>query len=530
MITLAELLSGLGLLFIGLRLLGLHLRQAAGLRMRNVLQAATASRWSGLLAGAMAGAVAQSSNAVTLITANLVHGRVLSLAQATPVVAGANAGTAALVFLATLDMRLVVLYMVAVAGLSLHFKLDHHAARRDWIWAGLGLALLFLGLELIKHAPDTLSADDWRMLLGQGLSLPLALLLGVVVALVTQSASAASILAVAALHGGYLDFGAAFWLMTGANVGSGLAVLLSGSGLKGSGRRLCLVHVMVKLGGSALVAAGWVLYPHPTGEGPTAATAGAPMTLALLFLAMQIAGALPLTLWRERAVALTARLTPDDPVERASQPHYIYDRAVDDPVNAVTLAALERERVTAALPQLLPDLDAATAPVAARHTLLAGYRSVASQTDAFLVALIARGLPRDVLEQTLHEQSLLENLRALLETMEGFGRIVDPRGAGPGLLFNLSESLRTLAGLLADTAAERGRDADDLDLLVQLTGDRGELLERMRRQVALSQDLDEAVMRDLLAATRLFERAVWLIRRIAIATRERLPLAQATRP
>ncbi|MDQ8033632.1 MAG: Na/Pi symporter [Bordetella sp.] len=523
MITLAELLSGLGLLFIGLRLLGQHLRQAAGMRMRRALRAATASRWSGLLAGAMAGALAQSSNAVTLITANLVQGRVMSLAQAAPVVAGANAGTAALVFLATLDLRLVVLYMVAAAGLSLHFKLDRHAARRDWIWAGLGLALLFMGLDLIKHAPAGLSADDWRALLGQGLSLPVAALLGAVMALVTQSASAASILAVAALHGGFIGFDAAFWIMTGANVGSGVAVLLSGSGLRGSGRRLCLIHVMVKLGGSAIVAPAWLL----GARGIDAAAAGAPLLLALLFLAMQVAGALPLTLWRERAVALAGRFTPDDPVELASQPHYIYDRAVEDPVNALVLAALERDRLVRRLPALLPDLDSAPAPAPQRRAELEGARSIVLQTEAFLVSLMSRSPARAVLDQALHAQSQLENLRALLDTVEGFARIVDARGAHPTLLFNLSEALRTLAGLLADTAGEGGPDADDLDTLIRISGDRGELLERMRRQVAASDAHDEAAMRDLLAATRLFERAVWLIGRMAIARREREAPLQA---
>jgi len=517
----AELLAGLGLLFVGLRLIGHHLRQAAGHRVRNALRTATASRWSALFAGALTGAITQSSNAVTLITANLVHARVLSVRQAIPVVAGANAGTAVLVFLATLDMRLAVLYLMAMVGLSLHFKLDNHPSRREWLWAALGLALLFMGLDLIKHAPTGLSPDDWRMLLGSGLSDWTALLLGLVMAIVTQSSSAATILAVAILHSGFIGFDAAFWIMTGANVGSGVAVLLSGSGLKGSGRQLCLVHVVVKSVGTAVVVALWIGADLLTGDTAVTRVATNPVTLlAVLFLAMQIAGALPVTILRDVVLALTAKATPADPVEQASTPHYIYDRAIEDPVNALNLAELERDRLTVALPSLVPDLDLRDSdPASARLHRWAGHRNVTGQTAAFLAALIGQGLTRPDLNRALQDQLALENLQALQDTLHEFGEIVDGLPETSSLIFNLSEALRTLTTLLADATQDTSGDPHDLDTLIELTGDRGDLLERLRRQLMRSGEHNDEQIQQLLVATRLFERAVWLIRRLAIARR-----------
>jgi len=517
----AELLAGLGLLFVGLRLIGYHLRQAAGHRVRNALRTATASRWSALFAGALTGAITQSSNAVTLITANLVHARVLSVREAIPVVAGANAGTAVLVFLATLDMRLAVLYLMAMVGLSLHFKLDNHPSRREWLWAALGLALLFMGLDLIKHAPSGLSPDDWRMLLGSGLSNWTALLLGLVMAIVTQSSSAATILAVAILHSGFIGFDAAFWIMTGANVGSGVAVLLSGSGLKGSGRQLCLVHVVVKIVGTAVVVALWIGADLLAGDTAVTRVASNPVTLlAVLFLAMQIAGALPVTILRDVVLALTAKATPADPVEQASTPHYIYDRAIEDPVNALNLAELERDRLTVALPSLVPDLDLRESdPASARRHRWAGHRNVTGQTASFLAALIGQGLTRPDLNRALHEQLTLENLQALQDTVHEFGEIVDGLPETSALIFSLSEGLRTLTTLLADATQDTSGDPHDLDTLIELTGDRGDLLERLRRQLMRSGEHNDEQIHQLLAATRLFERAVWLIRRLAIARR-----------
>ncbi|MEI2417879.1 Na/Pi symporter [Orrella sp. JC864] len=528
MILLAQLLAGLGLLFIGMRLIGQHLRVAAGRRVRAALVRATVSRWSGLLSGMAAGAVTQSSNAVTLILANLMASRALSIGQAVPVAAGATVGSALIVLIATIDIRLVVFYMLALGGFALLFKLDQRVAWRDWIWAGLGLALLFLGLGYIKHAPTGLDASDWDALF-TGLSPALGVLLGLAFAMVTQSALSIVILAVTAVHSGLLDLGATFWIMTGANLGSGLALLVSGSGLKGSGKRLCQAYIAVKLVGTLLVAVGWLAYLRwgtPAGQ-PAFALDSAARVLALLFLAQQAAGALAVVGWRDQVLALTARLTAVDPVEQASQPHYLYDRAIEDPLNAVSLAVLERERLVAALPGLVPDLDHRQAddPAARRH-LWAGHQSVLNQTSQFLVALIGTGELGKELVTVLNEQLQLEYLDKLQDTLYEFSGLVDELQPMPPLLFNLSESLRTLVGLLADTAPQPGRPAADLldvQTLVALTEDRGDLLDRLRRRLtpAVAQaaplPVPAAQVQPLLAATSLFERAVWLVRRLAVA-------------
>lgn len=520
----AQILAGLGLLFVGLGLISKHLRQAAGRRIRGAMRTATTSRWSGLLSGGLAGAIIQSSNAITLITANLVHARVLSLAQAIPVVAGANAGTAVLVFLATIDIRLVVMYLMAMVGLALHLKLDGKPHRRDWLWAALGLALMFLGLDFIKEAPAGLGADDWRLLMGSGLSAGMVLLAGLVTALVTQSASTSSILAVAALHGGFISFEGAFWMIAGANAGSGLAVLLSGNNLKGSGRQLCLAHVFVKGIGTMAGAATWFAVYLATGRTPAAYLQQGHETvmLATAFLYMQVAGALPVTLLRDRIGRLTARLTPADPIEQASAPHYIYDHATEDTVNALKLSMMERDRLIRALPSLMPDLDegAEDAPET-RNATWAGHHSVAVQASAFLEALIAQGLAAADLHRALNEQLILETLQSLQDTLHEFGKLVDELPQVPEPIFNLSEALRTLASLLADTAAETQADDvhADLDALITMTGDRGKMMDRMRRQLAAQSGASDDSILQLLTATRLFERAVWLIRRMAISRR-----------
>jgi phosphate:Na+ symporter len=269
------------------------------------------------------------------------------------------------------------------------------------------------------------------------------------------------------------------------------------------------------------VAACWVGARLLASNAPGAhAPANAASLLAILFLAMQISGALPVTILRDKVLALTTKATPADPVEQASTPQYIYDRAIEDPVNALNLAELERDRLTVALPSLVPDLDQPDSdPASARRDRWAGHRDVAGQTTAFLAALIGEGLTGPELNRALHEQLALENLQSLQDTLHEFGSIVDGMTDSPALVFNLSEALRTLTTLLADATQDTSGDPNDLDTLIELTGDRGDLLERLRRQLMTSGEHKGEQMQKLLIATRLFERAVWLIRRLAIGRR-----------
>jgi phosphate:Na+ symporter len=520
MLTLAELLAGLGLLFVGLRLVGLHLQQATGRGLRRILQAATRSPALGMLSGAAAGVATQSSNAITLIAGNLVRGGTLTVRDAIPVVGGANVGTAALVFLAAIDFHLAVLYIVALVGLAYQLKLDAHPRRRDWAGVALGLALLFLGLDFIKAAPGHLPPGQLTALIGGGLSPALAFVAGVGMATLTQSASTATILAVAAVQSRVVGLDDGVWLVLGANVGSGVAVMLAGSGLTGSGRQLCLVQVLVKLAGSGLVAGAWLIAQAASPVSPAAwalEIAGGRLspTLSILFLVLQLSGALLVTVLRSPVERWVRALSPPSTEERASRPRFIYDRAVEDPPNALLLAQRECERLIGLLPGLLPDLDQPDEDRQARVKQTTGHAAIAVETEAFMVELIDRHLHRKDLDTALQVQATLALLRSLQQALTDFAAVVDSFSPPPPLVFRLSESLRTLSLLLADASLPHA-DAEDARTLIELTSDRGELLNRIRQDLAASREQGEHIRRLLLAAS-LFERSVWLLGRLAAA-------------
>lgn len=520
MLASAELLAGLGLLFIGLKLLSGHLQQAMGRRVRILLKGATRSRLVGFVSGGLTGAIIQSSNAVTLITANLVRSGALTIRDAIPVVAGANVGTSVLVFVASVDVKVAVFYLVALVGLCYQFKLDRTPARREWLGVLLGLALLFLGLSFIKLAPQHISAAAVAALLGD-ISAPLGFLAGFVVAMVTQSASTAAILCLASIGIGAIGLVDSFYIVLGANLGSGVAALVSAGGLKGTGRQLCFVHIFVKAVGCAVVFLIWLTLPL-AGFDPALLLQQVGrdqpgFVISVLFLVLQLTGGAAVTVFCAASEALARRLSPPTHEDHVSQPHFISDEAMADPPSALELAAREISRLIRHLPDLLPDLDQRHADDSARRAAQwRGGRAICDATGQFLVELIDRHLSREDLDLALllqEQQGLIETLQ---DTLKDFADLIDRYAEPPPLAFNLCESLRTIVFELAET---QRAGLEDLELLIELTADRSATLDKIRRSLTGASLGSGEEARTLLSSLSLFERSVWLSHRLAMTLR-----------
>ncbi len=523
MLILAHLLAGLGLLFVGLKLMGSHLQQAMGRRVRRLLRAATVSRATGLLCGAVAGAITQSSNAVTLICANLVRGGVFTTRDAIPVVAGANIGTSALVFIASVNMKAAVLYLVALVGLGFHLRIHARPAWREWMGVLLGLALLFLGLDFIKSAPADLNLADTARLIGDFLTPTRGFFLGFILAVITQSASTPTILAVAVVQTQVLGLGDALFLVLGANLGSGLATLISAGDLKGSARQLCISAILVKAAGclvvGALALSALALGHNLDGVLRWVGGGDPAFAVSVVFFTLQATGGVLVVVLIGFSEAISARFSPATREDHLSRPRFIHDQAVKDPPTALDLVARENARLVTRLPRLMPDLDQRDGDdPKARAAAWRGAEAIASATDRFLVDLIDQRLTREDLNIALRAQTQVELVRALQETLHEFGTVVDSFAAPPPLVFNLSESLRTLLLVLSDAVPADAEEAD-LSVLEALTADRSGLLDRIRRDLAASCVGGGDEVRILMRATSLFERAVWLVRRLSLALR-----------
>jgi phosphate:Na+ symporter len=531
----ALFLAGLGLFFHGLGGLKNSIQGLASRRVRALL-----ARWSrqplaAALWGCGFGAMTQSVTAVAFILASLVGGGLITVPRALPVVAGANLGTALLVLVASFDVHLAVLYVLGVAGILLAFDVGGHRLRA-LLTMLFFTALLFFGLRAMKEAFAPLPGFAWfggfvRLLQS---SVLLAFLAGALLRLLVQSSPAIAVIAIALSHGGLLTDDQVMAMIFGTGLGVGGSVALLSSNLKGVPRQAAIYQGL--LGGSASLAAGaalaieratgWPLLGHFLRGLP-----GTPqLHLAGAFLAMQLA-ALAVALATARSAAgWLARLSPATVEQDLSRPEFLSEHALADPETALLLVEREHSRLLARLPRILDTVrmetaGAASVPADVLHRATA---AAAAETQSFLHAVADRPMDRETAARLLLLERRQALLRDLNDTGHDFAQAVGKLRAAPALarLANaMAEGLHAVV-LTALEATDR-RDGDDRTLLLTLTADRGELMEKLRgNTLSTSPDLPHEAKAQLVYATSLFERAVWLLRQWALT----LPAAPAGAP
>lgn len=526
----ATLFGGLGLFFTGVKLIGRNLQHMAGRRFRAVLAKATANPLTAWLAGTLLGVLTQSTNAATFIVINLITAGAVTMRQAMPLVGWANLGTALLVALTAVDLRLAVLYVLGVTGMCFYFDLDRSTRYRHLVGALLGLGTLFLGLQLMKAGSGPLrDVPAMRAaLLFAASSDFLLVLIGAAITLVAQSSATVAVLAVTMAGAGLFGERETIVLVLGSSLGSGLTTLLLGGNLDGRAGQLAIFQALFKALGVAILLP-LVLLGESTGlpllrHAVDALSGGLAERIAWVFVLCQVVPALLLLPFFGAMERLLARWSPPTETEELSRPLYLSDEALIDPESALPLAEKEQLRLLRHLPGYLDCVRAEpdTPDPIPFGDLHASMSAVARAIEAFQTELIDGDLPRGTLVRTIAQQNRLEILMALHDSVHDLVRQIDGAPAAlhrHPLPAQLVESLHVLLSSLADTAADP--DHDGVALLVELTGDRGELMERIRRALLHGDDPPPVpVQQALVAQTALFERIVWLIRRFALLLHE----------
>ena len=87
------MISGLGVLMIGMKMLSEGLERSAGKGMRKLFGKISNNRFAGIGVGAVATILVNSSSATTVMVIGFVNAGLMTLFQATSIIMGANIGT-----------------------------------------------------------------------------------------------------------------------------------------------------------------------------------------------------------------------------------------------------------------------------------------------------------------------------------------------------------------------------------------------------------------------------------------------------
>ena len=184
------LFGGLALFLYGMNLMSNNLQEAAGERMRAILAAVTKNPLVGVLAGAVATAVLQSSSATTVMAIGFVAAGLMGLRQAIPIIMGANIGTTITAQIVAFKLSDYVLGIVLVGFLIM--QLAKQGQMKYVGTAVFGFGLLFLGIDTMGAVMKPLAENPvFTDMIAQVTGVPmLGVLVGTLMTLVVQSSSA----------------------------------------------------------------------------------------------------------------------------------------------------------------------------------------------------------------------------------------------------------------------------------------------------------------------------------------------------
>ncbi len=251
------LFGGLALFIYGMHQMGDGLQKAAGEKMRRILQMLTGNPLMGVLVGALATMIVQSSSATTVMVVGFVSAGLMTLPQAFGVIMGANIGTTMTAWIVALKIDDYAWLFVAVGFLIMFAAKKPRIRYPAQILFAFGV--LFVGLNAMSGAMKPIAATpEFQEFLLSIKEVPvLGLLVGTGVTLVVQSSSA-SIGVLQTLSGNAVDAQGtplislfqAIPILFGSNIGTTVTALLASIGGRNEAKRATLAHAIFNIVGS----------------------------------------------------------------------------------------------------------------------------------------------------------------------------------------------------------------------------------------------------------------------------------------
>ncbi|MGQ0440423.1 Na/Pi symporter, partial [Bacillus sp. B-TM1] len=125
----------------GIKYMGDGLQQAAGDRLRDILDRFTTNPLMGVLAGMLVTVLIQSSSGTTALTVGLVSAGFMTLRQAIGVIMGANIGTTVTAFIIGIKIGEYALPIMAIGAILLFFFKNKKVHSFGQVIFGLGMIL-----------------------------------------------------------------------------------------------------------------------------------------------------------------------------------------------------------------------------------------------------------------------------------------------------------------------------------------------------------------------------------------------------
>ena len=260
-LAILQLLGGVGLFLFGMSQMSSSIEKLAGSGLERILETVTTSKKKGV--GDIKGwAFGQSSAATTIMLVGFVNAGIMKVAQAMPVMFGANVGstvTAQILRLGDIGNDNIILkllkpasfapMLVGVGAFVILFTKSKKAKDIAGILVGLGM--LFYGMTLMEDVFAPLRENEKFQSLFVSFENPLlGILIGLVITMILQSSSASVGILQALSATGTVSYALAMPIIIGCNIGKCSTPIIGGIGANKKAKSLVVGYLLFNLFGA----------------------------------------------------------------------------------------------------------------------------------------------------------------------------------------------------------------------------------------------------------------------------------------
>lgn len=343
--------GGLGMFIYGMQIMAAGLENAAGNRMKSVLEALTKNKLMGVLLGAGITAVIQSSSATTVMVVGFVNAGIMNLTQAMGVIMGANIGTTVTGWLVSAvewaeflsPSKLAPIAVILGVILMLTGKRKSSKEIANII---IGFGLLFIGITNMSSAVEPLKEVEafTNLFVTLGKNPLLGILAGTVVTGVIQSSSASVGILQSLAAVGLVPFNAAIYIIMGQNIGTCVTAMMSSIGAKKNAKTAALMHLLFNIMGTIVFSIIAIIYFQVIAAGKDFGNI-TQTQISIVHTAFNIATTLMLFPASDWIIKLAKKINKIEENEQDRGDALLDDRMLETPVIAIQRTVAEAVRM-----------------------------------------------------------------------------------------------------------------------------------------------------------------------------------------
>jgi len=267
-------IGGLALFIYGMTIMAQGLQNAAGSKMKSILEKLTQNKVMGILLGGLVTTIVQSSSATTVMVVGFVNAGLMNLTQAMSVIMGANIGTTVTGWLVASSEWADAFNPITIAPLAVMIGVimqitAKKAKHKEVAAIIIGFGILFIGMSTMSTSVSPLrESEAFRSaFVTLGRNPLLGILVGAAVTGIIQSSTASQGILLSLAAVGMVPFSAAVYITMGQNIGTCVTAIISGIGASKTAKCVGYMHLMFNVIGSIVFSIVAVIYFSTTQSG-----------------------------------------------------------------------------------------------------------------------------------------------------------------------------------------------------------------------------------------------------------------------